>query len=112
MANNLFDIKGIGLKVYALLQIANDNIIDDDTLEQIAALTEHHSENIRLGKVLGYSVSEYAFATLKWIGTSDSLKLYDTLITPLPESRKTRIYKLISSNVYLSAKSTAVPVGV
>ena len=107
MANNLANIKGIGVIVHELLIIAHENVADCDTLEQIAILTKQHSEDLRLGKVFGFSVSEYAFATLKWLSSSDSLFLYDKLTKQLSASRKARINELVSSNVYMKLESMA-----
>jgi len=100
MESDLVSIKGIGAKVHKLLSIASLNTVDADILVQISKLTEQHSEGLRQGKVFGYSVSEYAFATLNWLGTTDSMQLYDELTRALSDSRKVRIDALVASDLY------------
>jgi len=102
MANSRFDKKGIGQKVYELLKISTERIVSNDVIDEIAAMTTQHSNDLRLGKVFGYSVSEYAFAALKWINNTYSNGLYDKLIEPISDERKWRVSELVVSEPHKS----------
>ena len=54
-----------------------------------------------VGKVFGYSVSDYALATLKWLGDEKSTKLFNDFSKDLSDHRKTGLNDLINSKAYL-----------
>lgn len=96
MANNL----GILEKVSFLLNKAKAKEYSKDEFDIIMSYTEEHTDNLVSGRVFGYSISEYAISTLKWIGSEESLRKYDEIMAQLPESRKRSISELIKSEMY------------
>ena len=71
--------------------------INDAMVEQIAAVAANHK-----GKLLfaGFTTPEYALASLKWINTAYSLKLFGELAAALPEQETIRINTLISEESF------------
>lgn len=79
------------------------SISKDCSAEDIKTITSYsklHSNNLILGKIFGYSVSDYAFAAMKWIGSKETLDLFEKLSAELPNERMTDINKLITSELY------------
>ena len=98
--------KSIVSKVDFLLSIAKSGICKTNDLYEISSMINEHSEHAVLGRVFGYSVSDYAFATLKWLNTKDSLELFNSFYeklknSPSGESRQKEINELIESKMYL-----------
>lgn len=93
--------KGILDKVRYLLLTAKNNNCSGETLEKIREYTNQHTDDYVLGRVFGYSVSDYAFATLKWLNTRESLNIFDDLIHQISEPRKREIEELVSKKLYL-----------
>lgn len=98
--NDLLNEKSLPRKIYMLLEVVKEKNIDNETITQIGALTNEDSTHMRLGKVFGHSVSDYAFAALKWLDTEYSIKTFDNLFTNLPNDRKKWITELIKSEAY------------
>jgi hypothetical protein len=98
--DKLIETKGIGVKVFKILEIVKERVTDEETINQLVLLTNEYSEHHKLGKVFGFSVGDYAFAALKWIGSDYSSAVFDRLFQLLPASRKESINELISSNAY------------
>lgn len=63
------DKNGIGDKVEFLLKLSKIGRYEKEELDEVVSYTSLYSENLILGKVFGYSVSDYAFATLFWLNT-------------------------------------------
>lgn len=92
---------GILDKVRYLLQTAINGIKGEDDVANIVALSEEHSNDVRVGKVFGYSVSEYAIATLSWLKVPSAEKEFKRIYNQLSEKRKDRVQELIESKMYL-----------
>ena len=66
-------------------------------MENIIEMTKETSDHPKLGKVFGYSVDEYAIATLKWLGEEEKfIKCYEEL----SDYKKRRIDELIDSKCF------------
>ena len=83
-------------KVYFLLSISKSGECTDKQLEEIKMMVSEHTEGMVIGRVFGYSVSDYALAALKWIGTDETLREFKVLFDNLPYVRKNEIKELIS----------------
>ena len=69
-------------------------------LNCVKALLAEHSDTVRLGKVFGYSVSDYAFATLSWLSTDETKELFEREFSKLSKERKLHISQLIEKRLY------------
>ena len=74
---------------------------DTQTLAVIKSLIREHSEERVLGKILGFSVSDYAIASLKWMDTEKSIELFNEEYNRLYDERREVISWLIASNYHL-----------
>lgn len=92
---------GILDNVRFLFSIAQKGVCGEDELRIILNMTEEHTDNLILGRVFGYSVSDYAIATLKWIGSDSTLKEFKNIFDKLSKNRQTEIETLISRKLYL-----------
>ena len=88
-------------KIRFVLNAAKNKTDDDTTLSVIMSLTAEHSEERNLGKFMGYSVSDYAIASLKWMDTEKSNQLFKEEYNKLSDDRKTVIGWLIPNNYHL-----------
>ena len=93
--------KGVVEKVDYLMKKAICKDYDDNDIELIVSYLDEHSEHAILGRVFGYSVSEYAFAALKWIGTEQTVSIFEKYYNKLSKERKKKINELIQSEYYL-----------
>lgn len=84
-------------KVDFLLTIAKKGSASDEELEEILKLTVEQSKHGRLGRVMGYSVSEYAIATLSWLGET---KLFDEMMLGKDLTFSQNVSKLIKWEPY------------
>lgn len=87
-------------KIDFLLSLSQKGECSAEELNRIVLLTRQHSEHMILGRFMGYSVSDYAFASLKWINSKDSIKIFETLFNNLSEKRKQEINILIEQKIY------------
>lgn len=92
---------GLVEKVKYLFQIAINGLKNEDDVANIIDLSKEHSDYARIGKVFGYSISEYAIATLAWINNSVADKEFKRIYNQLSEQRKKRVQELIESKMYL-----------
>ena len=97
MANKI----GITDKISFLFDKAKSGHCSSSELQTIKDYTAQHSNDMVIGRFFGYSVSDYAIASLRWINTSDSLKLFYEVFNMLPEERKYEIKTLIDMKPYL-----------
>lgn len=88
-------------KVIYLLSIAKKGSYDSDELEEIERLIGNHSNHMILGRVFGYSVSDYALATLKWLGSEETLKKYQAYERLMTDAQKKEVDELVKKNIYL-----------
>ena len=93
--------KSIVDAVNYLLQIAGTGIYSQEDLKRIVDYTSKHTNYMVLGTVFGYSVSDYAIATLKWINNEETNAMYKKLCSKLSPSRIETINSLIESRMYL-----------
>ena len=96
MENNIAILE----KVSFLLQISKSQKCSPNDLQKILLYTKEHSDNAIIGKIFGYSVSDYAIATLKWINSSETEKEFNQIFKTLPKSRKAEITELIARKLY------------
>jgi len=54
-----------------------------------------------LGRFMGYSVSDYALATLFWLGTKEAKEVFASKYGNLSQTRKREVAELINKEVYL-----------
>ena len=92
---------GILDKVKFLLSLAQKKRYTQNELDCVKALLTEHSDSMRLGKVFGYSVSDYAFATLSWLSTDETKGLFERGFSQLSEERKRHISQLIEKKLYM-----------
>lgn len=92
--------KSILEQVHFLLRAAKNKDTSQKTLKIVSTLTKKHSNDRILGRVFGHSVSDYAFATLKWIGTKESIDLFNMYSADLPAERESEINNLIEKQIY------------
>lgn len=88
-------------KVYFLLSIAKAGKCAKEELNMIKGMTSEHSTDMILGRVFGYSISDYAIATLKWLNTDDTLREFKLAFDKLSSDRKNEISELIARKLYL-----------
>ena len=94
------DKNGIGDKVEFLLKLSKIGRYEKEELDEVVSYTSLYSENLILGKVFGYSVSDYAFATLFWLNTPETIKLYNDLSRDIDVKRKKEIESLIELRLF------------
>jgi hypothetical protein len=95
------EYKGIAEKVNYLMQKSISKDYNEIDIKLITSYLKEHSDKPILGKVFGYSVSDYAYATLKWIGSEQTNAIFDEHFSTLTQSRKHIIQQLIDSKYYL-----------
>lgn len=89
-------------KVNFLLVLANKGECSEKELKTIKTLLSEKTDNMVVGRFMGYPVAAYAFATLKWIGSKDALNLFDNEYNKNnTEQEKAEIEELIERKVYL-----------
>ena len=89
-------------KIHFLLSKAATKTYSPTEFTQIIRLAQHHSDHMILGKFMGYSASDYAIATLKWIGSTETQEAYNSIMETLPQYRKDTIIALIDNkDLYL-----------
>ena len=88
-------------KVQFLLEASKNKTDSPDVISTIDSLTIEHTDDMITGRFFGYSVSDYAIAALKWIGTTESEKLYSEKYEKLSDKRKKDIENLVSKKLYL-----------
>jgi hypothetical protein len=93
--NNILD------KENYCLSLARSSSYSSQDLETIRELSLEHSNHVRLGRVFGYSVSDYALATLKWLNTEETNLIFDELYSFKSNAQKEEADDLIRSNIYL-----------
>ncbi len=91
-------------KVDYLLSIAKNGEYNDKDIKTITEMSKEHTNNQILGRVFGYSVSDYALAVLSWLGTKETLTIFDAAFHKLPKVRQQEINNLITSKKYLEYK--------
>lgn len=87
-------------KVCFILMAAKNRISDDQTLALIDEFAKEHSHHPTLGRVFGYSVSDYAIAALRWIETKESMEIFNKQYEALPRERKMEVDQLIKSEIH------------
>ena len=91
---------GMLQKVLFLLYSAKNKTISEEDYQLILSYTSQHSDYLSLGKVFGYSISDYAIATLYWLQTSKSLEDFNSIFSQLDKERQSIIKELIESERY------------
>lgn len=88
-------------KIDFLLTVSKKGTYTQEELQDILALTRERSEHGILGRFMGYSVSDYAIATLYWLGTKETKAEYNALTDGLSDFEKQEICALIEKKPYL-----------
>ena len=89
-------------KVDFVLTLAAKGEMSENELKCVESFLLEHSDHPRLGRVFGYSVSDYAFASLKWVGTEETKKLFDKYFVMLSTDRRNKINELIRENRHIN----------
>lgn len=84
-------------KVNFLLNIAKNNNCTKDELDTVKELSKEQTDHPRIGRFMGYSVGEYAVATIKWIGENE---LFSQMYNSLNEVQKLKIDELVEKKIY------------
>lgn len=88
---NLLDKANFGLV------IAKRGLITREEFTVLRGLSIEPEQEGRLGKVMGYSVSDYAIASWYWLGNEGMFHLY---YDELDENRQFRVMELVKKEVY------------
>lgn len=88
---------GILDKVKYICDIANKQTFNEKEKEKILLLSDEHSNDSHLGKVFGYSVSDFAIACLSWCNCNQE---FENIFDSLSEERKIVLKRLINSDIY------------
>ncbi len=88
-------------KVDYLLSIARKGSCCQQELDEIEAMIGEHTNHIILGRVFGYSVSDYAIATLAWLNSRESKDAFRRAYDLVDATRQEEINRLIQSEIYL-----------
>lgn len=91
---------GILDKVIYLLTISKTKEYTEEDINIITSLAEEHSEHMVLGRVFGYSIAEFAIATLKWLDTEKTNELFNVMYDRLEEEQKNHVKELITREIY------------
>ena len=79
-----------------MMEITKNGDITDELVNEIALVAMRRSKL----KFFGFTATEYALASLKWVNTSHSLSLFDKLVSDLSEHEKICINQLVADEVY------------
>lgn len=90
---------GIGDKVIYMLNLAKSGNAKREDIEILKEFAKENSNDVILGKVNGYSISDYAIVTLYWLG---QFELYKEFIKDIDINEKWCIENLIKSEIYKS----------
>ena len=88
-------------KVDYLLSVAKKGAYDRQDLNEIITMTNEHTDNKILGRVFGYSVSDYAMATLAWLNTLETKEAFRAVFDRIGKVRQEEVKQLIQSKLYL-----------
>lgn len=91
---------GILDKVNYLMKISKNKRYNEKDIDKIISLAKEHSNHMVLGRVFGYSVAEYAIATLKWLDTDRTKKLFNDIYINLGIEQKKNVNTLIDREIY------------
>ena len=89
---NLLEIKGTGNLIPQLLKVVEKGNTDNETVDQIAVLTGNQTHAI-----FGFTVSDFALASLIWIDTPYSIKKFDEVYMGLDLGDKVRVQDMIAN---------------
>ena len=89
-------------KIKYMLYLARDKKYKDEDITLLEEYANEHSNNLVLGRFMGYSISDYALATLRWLNTEKTINIFNRLFDGLDAQRKNEVSELISSEAYLN----------
>ena len=96
MANvNLLEIKGTGNLIPQMLNIVKEGNLEKAVVDQIATLVTNKS-----AVFYGFTVSDYALASLFWIGTPYSTMMFNRAFNGLHKGDKKKVQALIDQKAY------------
>lgn len=96
------ELNSLPKKVDFILTLAAKGEMSEGELKMVESFLPEHSDHPRLGRVFGYTVSDYAFASLKWIGTEEMLRIFNKHFVTLSPERKNEINELIKENRHIN----------
>ena len=99
--------KGLLEKIKYICLVAKSGVMTEEDKHILNEYSKEHSDYLRLGKLFGHSVSDYAIACFKWINTKESLDAYYQALEPLSEDWRKDIQELADSNVYLECADSS-----
>ena len=89
-------------KIKYMMSIVKSNDYNSEDFQKICSFVSEVSNYARRGKLFGYSISDFALATLKWMNTDESIKIFNSEYSIIKdENRKSMIDELIESKMYL-----------
>lgn len=87
-------------KVDYIIQAVLKKDDSPDCLRNLLSLSKEHTNDMVRGRVFGWSVSDYAIASLKWINTVRSNSMFDEVFESLPVGRRQEVNELIAKEIY------------
>ena len=88
-------------KIEYMLSLAKNKSYNEKDLMCLKKYSKENSDNMVLGRFMGYSLSDYALATLYWIGTEETKMIFDDLFHKLQSDRQKDVRTLIQKELYL-----------
>lgn len=87
-------------KIGFMFNLANEHIYTEEQYNKLLSYTKEHNDDVETYGFFGYSVSDYAIATLKWLGTDRAKLDYEIQVSSLSEFRKNEIDTLVKKQLY------------
>lgn len=88
-------------KIRYMLELAGKKEYSKKDIVSLKGYAEDHSNNAVIGRFMGYSISDYALATLYWLDSKESKEEFEKIYDNLQAERKKEIDSLIRTNAYL-----------
>lgn len=70
-------------KIEYMHSLAKNKSYNEKDLMCLKEYSKEYSDNMVLGRFMGYSLFDYALATLYWIGTEETKMMFDDLLEGL-----------------------------
>lgn len=87
-------------KVDYIMQAVLKKDDSSECLQNLRSLSKEHTDDMVLGRVFGWSISDYAIAALKWINTDLTNTMFADEFDSLPDNRKPEVLVLIAKELY------------
>lgn len=83
-----------------MFNIANEHNCTEEQYNKLLSYTKEHNDDVETYGFFGYSISDYAIATLNWIGTDRAKGDYEIKIGSLSDFRRKEIDTLVKKQLY------------